>query len=846
MVGQLENSKIIDIHQSFWGEVNHGHGLIATSLKDDTLNQELSSFSDRPGSTYGQSIQPYFSGKKIGNYFVFTKSYPDVTSNRTGMVFTHALIINIDDISQIENIDFVFSLFEDKMPEKPTLNGDIKPIQLEVYSQFDSKKLYPQYFQKIVHLLAIGKLPIIFSGKTSNFIFLIVQIWKGLFPFSTIRKNLMFQIAFTPNDIQHNKNLSFIFVPDSFIDKWTTHIVVDDKVDSHVQIENEVERLLLGDLVTNNLYTFIQDLDILPESLKTISICHRAYNLYKKLKTCNVSEALQLVRSLASLSSPNNVNHIRSKSLERLCFLLPDASEEEIKGLRNIDFSTFEDGNIKIVKSIEQFLEKQFQNTQRNELSSFILDVFETKENVIWWHQVIIQEISQLIKYLPVTIIWNLINTQNRLLAYFEPNIDCSTEKEMQFLSSCPQGLNLKVAEIIKTFARNRKWFRLFAKMNILVNTLQQSLLEQISLEKDVDLNYQYSGLEIVLNAFTDVSFIEFAVKNDIEKLNHVAAEMCIKNPILLSRLDVQIATWRKIWVYSLEKTNNLTLGISNVQSIIFTIYDLLIQNNPIDDLIIEKISKSEYANIKNYPNRQNLWNKIPLKYQSEFISKTMEAIMHSILIGNDEKIEPIIIEKILSQDYLDKLFPKTTLKSVLFVYNKLPNLGEDFLLSTINKSFNNLDNSDADRLGELVKQKGWQKSADAILEKAKNNDSFRSALGKCSSLISWWNKFLYSHLFNDILSESDYYRLLYELVIKLYDRGPEENDIWKRSGGDVAIFSNTSTRQEQWHTAIKKLQIGGGGKKITTYSLLEEIKKDNPYKYYKEINKLMEYFKKK
>lgn len=846
MIGQLENSKIIDIHQSFWGEVNHGHGLIATSLKDDTLNQELSSFSDRPGSTYGQSIQPYFSGKKIGNYFVFTKSYPDVTSNRTGMIFTHALIVNIDDISQIENIDFVFSLFGDKMPEKPTLNEDIKPIQIEVYTQFDNKKLYPQYFQTIVQLLAIGKLPIIFSGKTSNFIFLIVQIWKGLFPFSTIRNNLMFQIAFTPNDIQNNKNLSFIFVPDTFIDKWTTHIVVDDKMDSHVQIENEVERLLLGDLVANNLYTFIQDLDILPESLKTISICHRAYNLYKKLKICNVSEALQLVRSLASLSSPNNVNRIRSKSLERLCSLLPDASEEEIKGLRNIDFSTFEDGNIRIVKSIEQFLEKQFQNTQQNELSSFILDVFETKENVIWWHQVIIQKISQLIKYLPVTIIWNLINTQNRLLAYFEPNIDCSTENELQFLSSCPQGLNSKVAEIIKTFARNRKWFRLFAKMNILVNTLQQSLLEQISLEKDVDLNYQYSGLEIVLNAFTDVSFIEFAVKSDIEKLNHVAAEKCMKNPILLNQLDVQIATWRKIWVYSLEKTNNLSLGISNIQSIIFTIYDLLIQNSPIDDLIIEKISKSEYANIKNYPNRQNLWNKIPLKYQSEFISKTMEAIMHSILIGNDEEIEPIIIENILSQDYLDKLFPNTTLKSVLYAYNKLPNLGEDFLLSTINKSFNNLDNSDADRLGELVKQKGWQKSADAILEKAKNNDSFRSALGKCSSLISWWNKFLYSHLFNDVLSESDYYLLLYELAIKLYDRGPEENDIWKRSGGDVAIFSNTSTRQEQWHTAIKKLQIGSGGKKITTCSLLEEIKRDNPYKYYKEINKLMDYFKKK
>lgn len=846
MAGQLENSKIIDTHQSFWGEVNHGHGLIATSLKDDTLNQELSSFSDRPGSTYGQSIQPYFSGKKIGNYFVITKSYPDDTSNRTGMVFTHALIFNINDISHIDNIDFIFSLFSDRMPEKPALNIAINPIRIEVNYHPDSKISHPQYLQTVARLLTNGNLPIIFSGNSSSFIFLITQIWKGLFLFSAIRENFIFQIAFTPNDIQQNKNLSFIFVPDTFADKWTTYTVVDDKSISHVQIENEAERLLLGDVESNNFYTFIQTLDIIPESLKIISICYRTYNLYNKLKICNVSEALQLVRSLASLSPKDNANRIKSESLERLCSLLPDASEEEIKGLRNIDFASFEGGATKIIKAIEQFLDKRVQNTKRNELSFFILDVFETKENVIWWHQVIIQKTFQLLKGLSATIIWDLINTQNRLLAYFEPNIDFSPEKEIQFLSSYPQGLNSEITGIVKTFARKRKWFRLFAKINLQVNTLQKALLEQISLEKDVDLNYQYSGLDIILNDFTDVDFIKFAIKNDIEKLNHIAAEKCVKDPTLLSRLDVQIATWRRIWAYSLEKTNNLSLGVSNIQSTIYAIYNLLVQNNSIDDLIIEKISKSEYANIKDYPDRKNLWNKIPLKYQSEFISKTTDTIMNSMLLGNDEEAEPIIAKKILSQDYLDKFFSHATLKSVLLIYNKFPNLSEEFLLSVIKKSPNNLNNSDSDRLGVFVKQRGWQKSADAILDKAKYNNSFRLALGKCSSLISWWNKFLYSHLFNETFSESDYYQLLNELVIKLYDRGPEENDIWKRAGGDVSIFSNASTRQEQWHTAINKLRIGGGGKKITTYLLLEEMRKDYPYTYYAEMNKLMEYFKKK
>lgn len=841
----MENRKKIEIHQSFWGEVNHGHGLITTSLNDDVLNQELSSFSDRPGSTYGQNIQPYFSGKKIGNYFVFTKSYPDDTSSRPGMVFTHALIFNIGDISQIENIDFIFSLFADRMPKKPALNENIKPIQKEAFHS-DSKISHPQYLQTVVRLLTIGKLPIIFTGKISNFIFLITQIWKGFLPFSAIRDNFMFQIAFTPNDIQQNKNLSFIFVPDSFIDKWTTYNVVDDKDDSSVQIENDAERLLLGDLAPNDLYTFIQDLDILPESLKTISICYRAYNLYKKLNTCNVSEALQLVRSLSSLSPKNNANRIKSESLERLCSLLPDASEEEIKGLRNIDFSSFERGTTKIIKAIEQFLDKRVQNTKRNELSLFILDVFERKENAIWWHHAITQKISQLLKGLSATVIWDLINTQNRLLAYFEPNIDSSPEKEIQLSSSSPQGLNSEFVEIVKTFARNRQWFRLFSKMNLQVHTLENALMEQISLEKNIDLNYQYSGLDTILNGFTDIDFIAFTAKNDIEKLNHIAAEKCVKNPTLLNRLDVQIATWRRIWAYFLEETNNLSLGLSNIQSTIFAIYDLLIQNNSIDDVIIEKISKSEYANIKYYPDRQELWNKIPLKYKSEFISKTTDAVMDSILLGNDEDIEPIIADEILSDSYMSKTCNQNTLKYILLIYDKFADLNEKYLLSGIKKHIGILEKSDSKKLGMLVGQKSWATSAEAIIDKAKSNSSFFFALNQCSYLISKWKRFCYSHLFNETFSENDYYYLLCQLAIELYERGPEENNIWKRAGGDVSILTNTANRREQWYAAIQNLRKGGGGKKISAYSLLEEIKKDKPNRYFTELSKLMEYFKKK
>ncbi|MDR1500976.1 MAG: hypothetical protein LBT43_00785, partial [Prevotella sp.] len=688
-----------------------------------------------------------------------------------------------------------------------------------------------------------GKLPIIFVGNTSSFVLLITQIWKGFFP--AIRENFSFQIAFAPNDIQQNKNLSLVFVPHTFLDKWTTNTIVNDEEDSIIQIENEAERLLLGDIVSNGFYSFLEDLDIQPDSFRTISICYRAYTLYNKLNISNVSEALQLVRSLASISSSDKGSPIKSKSTDRLCSLLPNASEDDVRGLRNIDFSSFDGGSVKITKSIEQFLDVQFKGAERSQLSRFIFDVYETKENVIWWHQTIIHKVSQLLKNLSASVVWDLINHQNGLLEYFAPNIDIAPDRESQFLSSYPKNLSSGLAKTVKNFTKNRKWYRLFGMVNLEIGSPQNALQEQLSLERDVDLHYQYSGLSIIVESFSDKSFVEFAVKTDTEKLNRIAAEKCIKRTRLLSQLDVQVVAWRKIWVYSLAKTNDLSLGISDLQFTVFRIFDLLLKNDPVDSLIIKKISESEYADIREYPERKSLWDKLPVEYKSEFISKTANSIIKSILNGNDEEVEPIIADHILTDNYINRLCSHATLKSILVIYDKFTSLEEKYLLAGIRRHVGDLEKSDSDKLGLLVKQKSWTNSAEVVFDNAKSNPSFRTALNQCKYLISKWKRFLYSDLFNEILSESDYYDSLCELAISLYDRGPEDNNIWKKAGGDVSILTNTDNRKEQWYAAIQHLRNGSGGKEITAYSLLEEMKKDKPYRYSTEINKLMEYFKK-
>jgi hypothetical protein len=472
--------------------------------------------------------------------------------------------------------------------------------------------------------------------------------------------------------------------------------------------------------------------------------------------------------------------------------------------------------------------------------------VFKEQENVIWWHDIIKNKSALILKNMSdFSIVWKLINNENHLLFYFEPHISTSYDKETQLLSTCPDNINTELSKKLIEFAEKRKWYRLYATISSESNSLQKALLKQLSLEKNIDLHDQNSGLDIILDKLPNEDFMKIAIQEDIEKLNRIAADKCYHQPSLLNYLDVQVTAWRNIWIYTLSKTNDLTFGLLNPQSTVNTIFDLLLKDTPTNDLIIEKISKSAYANIKNYPKRSQLWDKILSTYLPEFVLKTANAIVESILTGNDENIEPILERKIKSDDYMVTICSQNTLKSMLLIYEKFPNLNEKYLLSAINNSSDNVDRLDSDKLGTIVRQKGWQKSADAIFEKAKNKPSFRIALNQCSYLIPRLKRFWHSYLFNDIFSENDYYNSLCELAVELYERGPEQNNIWEKAGGDVSILTNGANRKEQWYDAIQKLRKGSAGKEITPYSLLEKMKEDYPSRFYMEINKLMEYFKK-
>jgi hypothetical protein len=173
----LEKRASITIYQAFYGDVGKSHGCIKSTLDDAGLKSFLTAFTDRPSSVpAGTVLESYISGKAYGSYYVFTKTFPDNDAPRGGMVFTHALIIQMDDLAVINNIDFLFSHFISSIPED---KQDLSVMTLDNshFLRKNNPEKFPTYIQQTVEKLIASKLPVVFCGKLTAFQYTISCIW---------------------------------------------------------------------------------------------------------------------------------------------------------------------------------------------------------------------------------------------------------------------------------------------------------------------------------------------------------------------------------------------------------------------------------------------------------------------------------------------------------------------------------------------------------------------------------------------------------------------------------------------------------------------------------------------
>ena len=78
-----------------------------------------------------------------------------------------------------------------------------------------------------------------------------------------------------------------------------------------------------------------------------------------------------------------------------------------------------------------------------------------------------------------------------------------------------------------------------------------------------------------------------------------------------------------------------------------------------------------------------------------------------------------------------------------------------------------------------------------------------------------------------NVKKESSNTERLFEIVCKLYPRGVEDRKIWERAGGDLSLVTLNTQGKGQWFEAMKLIEQGGGGTKITSNSIVQTMLED-------------------
>ncbi|MFP3802880.1 hypothetical protein, partial [Paraburkholderia sp. SIMBA_027] len=74
----------------------------------------------------------YLSASSFFNYYFICKTIPDLKASRSGMVFSHVLIFQVDDLDKINNIEGILKYLVDNIyiPENlAPLEFDINEVQ---------------------------------------------------------------------------------------------------------------------------------------------------------------------------------------------------------------------------------------------------------------------------------------------------------------------------------------------------------------------------------------------------------------------------------------------------------------------------------------------------------------------------------------------------------------------------------------------------------------------------------------------------------------------------------------------------------------------------------------------
>lgn len=723
------------IEQAIYGEkqgVTSGHDLLSASVEKNELFKRVSGYTDLADRPEGGVLKgPVVRGFFVEDHFLLIKTFPDSETLRSGRVFAHALFIKKEDLPKVQDITDLFKLHLKTIDKEATMASiEYTPIDINARSSL----LKPQEIAAVNALIENERA--VWLSEEGYWEWL-QRIWSRI-PIET-KMRLRIGGAFNPQRL-NPEAVNIVFVPGDSKSLWTRHSI--EVIDSTTigSSQSPIANWLAGNKTqASELQQLLDDFSPKVNSLSVLKRLQDNGKVYHSLDQEPKLGPMLTFANFISQVNPNSNSGLtgKEKLFSTILGVIPSATIGQIIALVHQTWKGFPNAIQRISIVLKDWLTRNLLSKGNAKESGGILIKALQSDQSNWWTEIILRFIKVRLTHQEPgdsEAVWMWMITHPELISQHALWLQDSAEHNL--MKAFPK-LEKSVADLVLKMAIERKWLLLHAKTITLVYSPLQSIESQLAI--DIDNNH-LTGLRTLSKAIKDSQFVEIASGKDETRLHQIAGEMIANNAQLIKHVDITKPGGQNCWELSVKQGGKIWAGVKAPEEMLFKVMDHLLIGKDFKESLLVSISKSEINDLTHYPKRSQIWEVIPKNVKPNFLSSTSKSMLTMYLLGSIpvNEIEKPIYDTIISDSFQTRFLHerKADMESVLKLYEGFSELKDEFLSGYIHYFGSTISDSQAVRLGTIVKQRRHRKTARSIYDKSKYNHSFTAAYQSCNNLV--------------------------------------------------------------------------------------------------------------
>ena len=801
------------------GERGRAHDVLASTLPDE-IARSLAHNLDLPGQLPpGFELQNYVSGFPHGDYYVVARTSLDPSAARQGMVFSHALVADLEAISELVDIATVFEQLKSSRPEAPITS------KTEVNASESKTRVLPS--PALCDMLATKSDSPVVIGDPLALEEVISTLWPRLLP--GMRREIRFRLSFGPEE-SDLVNVHIVAVPPVTVTRWPVSRVLELKLGPELP-KTAAGRFLSNEL-KGDLCTFLAELSIDCRTFETLGLASRALEISKA--EAEFEETLAAVRLIGSLQpDPGKGASVKDSLLNRLANHPAPSSVEEFLMLRNLDLAPFPAKSTFLETITERFDHLFEANPGADALSPIAQSAFDPSLSTEDWQnacRVALARLSTAGAHSVAPLVWMMLSIRpkvGRFLLKQVVGVASMDHALATYIDKATHSNNSELSDelISAGFVQ--------AETITLIKRHDSELIEALKEACERDQNrYGSSAIKHILRLMQPHMLVTAALAVNNQIVMSAAAAAVASSPTLLADLSLRDRQIQKLWLEALKCDGEAWRVRSNVNALRNEVFDCHLKGELASNLL-EHLVLSPLGNVLDYPRRADIWRVLPDRSRDACLDSTAVAwtralpdrVSQADYLAPERELAFALASPKMRQSVKTAL-ERLSFQEILNVFNGnalLPEALFTEVFTTFYRSDRSLSSEELDRAARLVTAKDWRNLTRSLWRRYRMVDDLRGFFHICADHLDLWDQVLHG-IRRPSTSELD--TLFVETACELYFSGPMDSEIWARAGGDPSQLDTSGSGQRQWGLAIRKVRKGN---QVCAASLIAAMRDDYP-----------------